>query len=247
MGKLVNWLVGAAVVGSLIGLLLPAVQTGHRKSRKLQSASNLRQIGLGLLAYGNQHDSFPPGATSDPAGSPLHGWPTLILPHVDNVELFHMMNLGRPWDDPAETSPPTPSNRALTGTPIPIYRNPGVFDVGDGVDWMLHLGYATNGRVVGPGSPMRPGRIADGAAQTILGGEAGGDYKPWGSPAHWRDLGLGINKAPRGFGGPFDGGANFLFADGAVRFLRDETDMATVRALATPDGGEPPVDRDELE
>jgi len=44
---------------------------------------------------------------------------------------------------------------------------------------------------------------------------------------------------PWQFGSRHTGGANFLFCDGGVRFLSDNTDQFTLYALATVDGGEP--------
>src|SRR6516225_6025032 len=68
---LVELLVVTAIIGGLIGLLLPAVHAGREAGRRAQCANNLRQIGLGLNAHAEIHGTFPPGATlcSDPQKS----------------------------------------------------------------------------------------------------------------------------------------------------------------------------------
>lgn len=70
-------------------------------------------------------------------------------------------------------------------------------------------------------------------------GEVPSGFKPWGYPANWRDPAVGMNRSPEGFGGPYKGGANVLFADGSVKFLKDRTDARVLKALSTSDGGEP--------
>jgi prepilin-type processing-associated H-X9-DG protein len=72
------------------------------------------------------------------------------------------------------------------------------------------------------------------AANTILAGEVADGFKPWGDPTNLRDPGLGVNKVSGGFGGLSGSGANFLFVDGSVRFLRDTTSRAVLRRLSGP-------------
>ena len=76
-------LVATAIIGLLFGLLLMGVQAARQSSRRLQCASNLRQLGQALAAYATAFGSFPYGNSS--AAYSLH---VSLLPYLDQQPLY---------------------------------------------------------------------------------------------------------------------------------------------------------------
>ena len=93
---LVELLVVVAIIGILIALTLPAVQSARESARRTSCQNNLRQIGLAMQQYHTALGTFPPGKISefvpgyDKKGEPvmldrgnLFGWGALILPFIE--------------------------------------------------------------------------------------------------------------------------------------------------------------------
>lgn len=66
--SLVELLVVIAVIGGLVGLLLPAVHQVRESSRRASCTNNLRQSLQAALAYDQARRSFPPGCDLVPRG-----------------------------------------------------------------------------------------------------------------------------------------------------------------------------------
>lgn len=62
--SLVELLVAIGIVVTLVAILLPALRRGREEARRLQCASNLRQLGLAMHMYAQDNDGlFPTGAS----------------------------------------------------------------------------------------------------------------------------------------------------------------------------------------
>ncbi len=133
---LIELLVVIAIIGVLIGLLLPAVQKVRESANRISCENNLKQIGLALHNYHDTHRSFPPGYVSTPGiglmdpesgdWGPGWGWLTILLPYVEQENLYKALNLNLPcWD---------PANTALVRTPVKIYLCPSANNPEDTVN-----------------------------------------------------------------------------------------------------------------
>ena len=99
---LVELLVAIAIIGVLIAILLPAVQSARESARLAQCKNNLKNIGLGLLSYHDVHKQFPGGGwghywvgvpeRGDGRGQP-GGWIYAVLPFVEEGNL-HDLGIG---------------------------------------------------------------------------------------------------------------------------------------------------------
>lgn len=109
---LVELLAVIAIIGVLVGLLLPAVQSAREAARQSQCSNNLKQIGI---AFQNHHDargslptanvatrSFDPW--TDSTLGPNWAWGTFILPYIEQNEIFVKLNPNRVEPAPAGTN-----------------------------------------------------------------------------------------------------------------------------------------------
>jgi prepilin-type processing-associated H-X9-DG protein len=80
-----------AIIGILVGLLLPAVQAAREAARGSQCQSQLRQLALGTLLYYNANGAFPDGGGQAASGQ-TWSWAAAILPFVEETSLNDLID-----------------------------------------------------------------------------------------------------------------------------------------------------------
>src|SRR3954470_18867559 len=183
---LIEVLVVIAIIGVLVSLLLPAVQSSREASRRLQCTNNLKQVGLALLNFETNHKHFPSGYVSqyDSNGNdigPGWGWASMILPQMEETAIHNVIHFDLAIEHPnngvrVAVIPgylcPTESQRQVwqakrpNGTPI--------CEVAES-NYVAMFG-STEPGVDGDGMFFRNSKIAmrditDGASKTIAAGE----------------------------------------------------------------------------
>lgn len=185
------------------------------------------------MAVANYHaafGSFPPAYVADENGKPMHSWRVLILPFLEQQQLYNAYNFAEPWNGP--------NNRKLASRIGSIYLRAGLEP-----DQMHTTSFVA---VVGPqtawpgSKPARYEDLRDGSGSTLLVVEVPDGQFLWMEP---KDLDFGqmsfrINYgSKRGLGSRL-GGARVAFADGHVRWLSDDFNPDMLKAMLTASGGE---------
>jgi prepilin-type N-terminal cleavage/methylation domain-containing protein len=103
---LVELLVVIAIIATLIGLLLPAVQTAREAGRRSSCQNNLRQLSLGAVGYHDAKRMFPSGYTQESINGSFQGHSLFyfILPFVEQRQLFDSMDPKVPRNNVTATS-----------------------------------------------------------------------------------------------------------------------------------------------
>ncbi len=257
--SLIEVLVVIAILGVLVGMLLPAMQNMREVSRRSNCSFNLSRLSLAIEAYNVNFEHFPRGtvAHSGPIRSTSegyhHNWIEAILPAMESkplalaidtrVSVYHANNEeARVTSLPSFLCPSATEIRkntscyagihASTETPID-QQNDGVF--------VLNVAISTDD-------------IADGLGYTMFLGEklsSKSDDLGWlsGTRSTLRNTGRKINGGRPQIRGPADpdpiipptfvgsllsdhpGGAMTVMGSGETRFLSNSTDLLMLQQM----------------
>ena len=193
-----------------------------------QTTNNLKQLTLAMLNFESAQRRFPVDRVST-TGSPLLSWRVLLLPYIEQGDLYAQFHLNEPWD--------SPHNLSLLKYMPDVYRS-----VGDPAD-------STTTRVTtftGPGAPFPTvpasnssgityAGVRDGTSNTFQMIEAGEDIAiPWTKPS----------DTPFHPNGPYSPlgllGSKFIAAmfDGSVHTFSSSMSISELAARITHNGQE---------
>lgn len=253
------------IIGVMVMLLLPAVLGGHEAARAVQCQNSMKQLSLALLNYHDTHDVFPAGYIREPgSGKCLESWGVETLRFAEqsflSTAIDHSVEMGMPENLTVRVTLVSsflcPSNPGVKSTmtvpgpkgPIEIARSSFVGSYGTGDPLSLERGDG----MFSPNYAVRIDHVLDGTSTTFLLGERRSDAGPtsWAGPVGKDGAAMVLgstlgNPGPnqkrsreKGFSSRHEGGANFVYVDGSVRFVADSIAKATYNALATRRGGE---------
>jgi hypothetical protein len=195
------------------------------KAAQQRSIKNLQELMMALWNYHEINDHFPPALIYDKSGKPLLSWRVLLLPYLDQDDLFAQFHLNEPWDSPHNkpllAKMPRRYAPPLPGKTKEKYATFYQVFVGDGTIFEGREG-------------MSVADITDGTSCTIAIAEAAYAV-PWTKPA---DLPYDAKKPLPKLGGLFDGGFHASLADGSARFVSSKVTERTLRAAITRNSGD---------
>jgi hypothetical protein len=176
------------------------------------------------LAAHNYHDDrgrLPPAVVYGKDGQPLLSWRVLILPYLEQNDLYKQFKLDEPWDSPRnlELLPQMPMIYAAPGSKKSLIPPDHTF---------IHV-FVGKGTVFGNSGAQTLQSILSDSTQTIHLVEAGKPV-PWTKP---EELVCEPDQPFPELPGPFKDIVRVAFFDGHVRYLKRTTSEATFRALVS--------------
>ena len=223
---------------TLFGMAVPAVSKVQSASGRMQSANNLKQMGIAFHNYTDTWSHFPANIVDKNTGKPLLSWRVALLPYIEQNALYKAFKQDEPWD--------SEHNIKLAKSLVPVYslanqtkRDP------QGNCLTPYQAFTGKSTLFEAGKKVRFTDVTDGTSNTLLFVEAKNQVI-WSKPDDIPfDPAKELPAANTFLGGLFPGGFNAAFCDGSVRFIGDLIDTKTLKLLITRSDGQV-IDFDKL-
>ena len=196
-------------------------------TRRSRCHSHLKTLASAMHEYHDDHGTLPPHAIYSEDGTPLLSWRVLLLPYLDEGELYEEFRLDEPWDGPHNA-------RLLARRPT-AYAAPGVWPGGGPRGTFYQVFIGEGAAFEGRKGLRLPQDFPDGLSNTILIVEAG-EAVPWTKP---EDLPYAADRPLPELGGlRLRGGFLAALADGSIRSISKRISEETLRAAITRNGND---------
>jgi hypothetical protein len=230
------------LAGILVVLAVRGLQTVQESARQSACQGRFNQMQLALTNYHETHGHFPPAFVVGPDGKRWHSWRVLILPFMDQANVYDRYRFDEPWDGP--------NNRLLAEKIcLPIFQCHSGADYGKSFHTNIVAIVGVGTAFPGAGSTQLSD-FRDAGRNTILLAEYGNSDIHWMEP---RDLNADQmsfqfnDSAAPSISGPHPAGPAVVFADGITAYrLRRPLSAETLSALVRTQGDKR-VRRDDLE
>lgn len=236
---LIELLVVIAIIAILAAILFPVFARARENARRASCQSNLKQIGLGIMQYTQDYDERMPALVANT--NPWYGWVQLTQPYIKSYQLFQCpsestagsKDIVQVW---ANAYYPTRDQGMDQANHTDYWYNkfagdpPGAYAQGSAISQMQQ---PSVGILVGE---LDPTRATPSGGNNVNGMQINAVFPKWTSGAAGESCSTGIvgevapgdancsddvlldrsNKA----GKRHLEGANYLFADGHVKFQK---------------------------
>ena len=202
-----------------MALLLPALGMVREAAARTQCANNMKQVGIAILAYEGEQQTFPANIRSS-TGYRL-GWVLWLLPHLEQTPIYNQYNYDLGWNSPPNSTacntplatficPSAPSAHPLDGNPdvanyTTVWNNARYYATSDyasfiGVhQFMQDAGLTTTwgegimAQITGNRTtPVQRREIIDGVSKTVMLAESAGRPQIWRSGKALGDPGSAV-------------------------------------------------------
>ncbi len=189
---LIELLVVIAVVAVLIGLFFTLGSSAIKRSQATASLNNMRQVGVGFIAFANDNDFLLPRRVEGPEGG--DHWPVLLLPYLGNDKKVYA-DPGDPKNFLRTHQDPLSNQNNHTSYIMNGFNDRGTFENDQVTTKLTSIEQPSNTVLLGPSGMLHfymdenEGNLEDGTLDKKAMKTAAGE------------------------------GSNYLFADGSARFI----------------------------
>ena len=211
------------------GVVTPLLSQMEKETRRLQTRDHLKQIGLAMHNFHDTHKAFPAAAVVSTDGKKLLSWRVLLLPFLDQNELFKQFRLNEPWDSEH-------NSKLITRMPD-VFASLNITRDQRARGLTTYLGPIADKTLFASKDGVTIKQITDGTSNTIMVVDANAETAvPWTKPD---DLNVDLKQPLKGLTGQEGGRFWTLICDGSVRMIPDTIDVEILRRLFQINDGEP--------